>query len=458
MLAAPAFLAAVGFALFTTFSGMSGPAASWFVLPQTAGGMLMWMSLAWLAGRFCALLLHRMVAASAGRLTYPRLLSDLLRAALFAGAMLTIPVSVFGYPAAGLVTVSSVAVAAVGFGLRNVIGDLFAGIAVGIEQPYRTGDWIETSSGAAGRVQEVGWRTTRLLDRNGFAIILPNGATAGQRLNNYSDGQRDYRVALRVPLDATIQVARARRILLSAALGAGRTIPNLSPDVLVADFADGAANYLVRFRVPDFGREAACRDAVAGCILQALQCAGETIRSPGLLASTQVIARPAAETLLAHADLFRSFEAEARAELAQCMRRLEIPEGQVVFRQGDIGESLCILAEGLLDVEIIRPDADPVLSRIAPGEVFGEIALLTGHPRSATITAALDAVIYEIEASRLEPVMKNRPALAEGLAAVMAQRLAYNDGFGRDAEPAQAEREDLLGRLRVLFGLPVTSK
>ncbi len=117
---------------------------------------------------------------------------------------MTILLLVFDQPATGLITVSSVVIAVIGFALRNVISDVFSGIALGVDHPYRIGDWIETTQGNSGKVSEITWRTTRLIDRNGFVIIVPNGLVAGQRLINYGDGERDYRTALRVPLDATV--------------------------------------------------------------------------------------------------------------------------------------------------------------------------------------------------------------------------------------------------------------
>ena len=75
-------------------------------------------------------------------------------------------------------------------------------------------------------------------------------------------------------------------------------------------------------------------------------------------------------------------------------------------------------------------------------------------PRTATVTASLDSVIYEIRRADLEPIMQRRPELADALAAVMAERLAYNDEFGHARQDeAPVMRDDLLGRLRALFGL-----
>jgi small-conductance mechanosensitive channel/CRP-like cAMP-binding protein len=458
-LIAPAVLAGIGFALFVAaplldvWLGLAPNSIATLVL-HDAGGIWLWLSLAWLAARGFEVALRRVALVSRNGLPYPRLLTDLLGAALFAAAAMIILLLVFDQPATGLITVSSVVIAVIGFALRNVISDLVSGVALGVEHPYRIGDWIETTQGSAGRVSEITWRSTRLVDRNGFVIIVPNGVVAGQRLINYSGGERDYRVALRVPLDASLQVGRAKRILLSGALDAGRQIPGLVPDVLLAEYGDGAAIYLVRFRVPDFGREASCRDTVASRVLHALHCAGQTIQRTGLGEPVQPPWRSPREALLAQVDLFRGFDAAERAALAMRMRAREVAEGQIVVRQGEPGDFLCVLGEGLLEVAAVRSERTPARDHIAPGEVFGEISLLTGQTRTATVTAVLDSVVYEIHREDLDPILKQRPEITEGLAAVMADHQARNDTS--EAAPAQTlpkTRDDLLARLRLLFGL-----
>jgi small-conductance mechanosensitive channel len=459
LLAGPAALAAAGLALFAA-SPLLGtrlhlsPDGAASVFLHHVSGIWMWLALAWLAARCCDALLRRVALASRSGGPYPRLLTDLLRAALFAAAGVTILLVVFDQPATGLVAVSSVVIAVIGFALRNVISDIFAGIALGIDHPYRIGDWIETTQGSAGRVSEITWRTTRLIDRNGFVIIVPNGLAAGQRLINYGDGERDYRTALRVPLDARLSMSRAKRILLSGALDAGRFIGGLLPDVLLTEYSDGAAIYVVRFRVPDFGREAGYRDQVAARVLHALHCAGQTIHQAGLCGPRELPWTSPREALLSQVDLFRAFDATERAELAAKMRCVELSAGQTVMRQGDTGDYLCVLGEGILDVEVDRNDLAPIRDRLAPGEVFGEMSLLTGQPRSATVTAATDAVVYEIHRAGLDPILKRRPEIAEGLAAVMAAHQAHNERLDDQPAPVPTVTSgDLLARLRLLFHL-----
>jgi small-conductance mechanosensitive channel/CRP-like cAMP-binding protein len=459
LLLGPAILTGAGFALFAAapkFADVLGllPDGTVVFLVRHGSGVWMFLALAWLAARCCDLLLGRVAAISRDRIPFPRLLSDLLRAVLFAAAATMILLVVFDQPANGLITVSSVVIAVIGFALRNVISDLFSGIALGIDHPYRIGDWIETVQGSAGKVSEITWRTTRLTDRNGFVIVVPNGLVAGQRLINYSGGERDYRTMLRVALDPTVPVIKAKRILLSGALSVARDIAGLSPDVLLTEYGEGSAVYVVRFRVPDFGREAACRDDVASGVLTALHCAGLTIQRSGPFGPVPVPWTSPQDALLSHVDLFRGFDSAERADLAARMRPHELAAGQVVVRQGDSGESLYVLAEGILDVERDRGEGSPIRDRLAPGEVFGEVSLLTGQPRSATVAAAFDALVYEIHREDLDPIMHRRPEIAEGLATVMAGHHARNEDHSRTPQQQAAPtRDDILVRLRQLFGL-----
>lgn len=459
-LAVPAIFAVAGFALFVAIPlltqrlSLASDSIPALILHHTSG-VWTFLALAWLAARVCDALLRHVAVVSRNGVPYPRLLTDLLRAALFATAAMTIVLFVFGQPATGLITVSSVLIAVIGFALRNVISDVFSGIALGVDHPYRIGDWIETTQGTAGRVTEITWRTTRLMERNGFSIVVPNGLVAGQRLINYGNGEHDYRVALRVPLDPALPVARAKRILLAGALDAARDLPGLTPDVLLVDYADGSAVYLVRFRVPDFGRETPCRDTVASRVLHALHCAGLGIQRHVLDVHPAPVSPRAA--LLNQIDLFRAFDPAERAELAGRMRAREVMAGQPVVRQGDPGSALYVLAEGILDVRIDHGDSGPIRDRIAPGEIFGEISLLTGQARSATITAELDSLVYEIHREDLDPILRRRPEIAEGLAAVMSEHQDRNARLGRtlgtQPELAAPTRDDLLARLRLLFHL-----
>ncbi|TCZ63251.1 mechanosensitive ion channel family protein [Roseicella aquatilis] len=457
----PALLVLGGFLLHAQAPDLAGhlglapDGAAALVLGQAAG-IGAWLGLAWTGARLFDLLLRRAARVTRRGAPYPRLLSDMVRAVLFAAAVAVILATVFGQPALGLVTTSSVAVAVVGFALRNIISDLFSGLALGIDAPYRIGDWIETAEGSAGRVTEIGWRVTRLLTREGVAVTVPNGLVAAHRLVNFGAATR-FRATLRLPLDPALPVERARRILIAAALEAERRFPGLSPDLHLQEFTEGAAVYMLRFSVPDYGQEAACRDAVAAAALRALHRAGLAPARPArhLHLERAPAAPPAAgDALLRRIPLFAGFPEEERQALETMLRERLVPRGETIVRQGEAGDSLFLLAEGALEVRVLRDGRELPPNRMGPGEVFGEMSLLTGQPRSATVLAATEAVVFELRREHLDPVLRRRPELAESLAAIMAGRQARNASAAAADSPAPAEapeREALLGRLRAFF-------
>lgn len=445
-LALPGLLAALALALHLVL-----PAEGWRDVLRLAAGTAFWLCAAWLAARLAALVLA----------DHPKLLSDLVATALFGLAAVLVAQLVFELPATGLIATSSVLIAVLGFALRNTLGDIFAGIALGMEAPYAIGDWIEATEGTAGRVTEISWRSTKLVTRDGVTLVLPNSVIAGHRVAVYGSGESGrFRTQVQVALDAAVPAERARRILLAAALEAGREVRGFAPDVILTDLSQGVALYAVRFHVPDFGQENRWRDEVAVAVQRALRQTGLAPARPARDLRVQRgggAGAPPRAALLDRIEIFRPFSPEERASLAAAMQDRTWPAGAAVVRQGEAGDSLFLLAEGALDVRIAAPGrAEFLAERLTQGAVFGEMSLLTGQPRSATVVAATEALVFELRKADLDPVLRARPALLEGLTAIMAERQARNSARPAApdaATPAAPTREDMLKRLKSFFGI-----
>jgi len=98
-------------------------------------------------------------------------------------------------------------------------------------------------------------------------------------------------------------------------------------------------------------------------------------------------------------------------------------QGEVIFRQGDIGDRLYVIAKG--EVEVVREDpekGETVLARLGPGEYFGEMALLSKAPRNATIRAVTDVETLTIHRDDFSSLYTHIPALRQSIEAVMKQR------------------------------------
>lgn len=245
-----------------------------------------YFSAAWLGGRLVGLALER---AGRKRRQVPKLLLELVSAALFIAATIATVMLVIGQSWSGAIAGSGLVIAVIGFALRSTLADVFAGIAVGLEAPYRIGDWISINDRTRGRVIEIGWRTTRLFTRNDTYVILPNSQIAQQALTNYSAPNRKYRAQVEVVLSHELPIAVARELLTDAAARSPIIVNVPKPDVRVASYDIEGIRYHVRFWVPSFADDIDCRDAIFGQIDSALRDGGLPLPATGLrLLSEQV--------------------------------------------------------------------------------------------------------------------------------------------------------------------------
>jgi small-conductance mechanosensitive channel len=223
---------------------------------------------AWLGGRLIALALER---SGSKRRRVPKLLIELTSVALFIAAGIATVMLVLGQSLSGALAGSGIILAIFGFAIRNVLADVLSGVAVGLEAPYRIGDWVAIDDTIRGRVIEIGWRTTRLLTRDDTYMILPNSQIARQKMTNYSAPRRKYRARVEVMLDHRISVAEAKTLLADAAARPSIIVASPRPDVRVASYNADGIRYLVRFWVPTFADDIDCRDAVLSEIDAALR-------------------------------------------------------------------------------------------------------------------------------------------------------------------------------------------
>lgn len=231
-------------------------------------GAAAYLGAAWLATALAGFAVAR---REGGRRRSPKLLQELLGAAAFVTAVVATIALVFEGSLIGAAATSGIIVAIVGFSLRGVMADVFAGIAVGLERTYRIGDWIELEAGLSGRVVEISWRATRIETRDRVHAIVPNGRVALQRVMNYSAPRPHYRQQVRVTLDHSLPATEANRLLAAAAAGAPGILSQPAPDVRLLAYQPDGLVFSVRYWVPSFAQEIDCRDAVLTAIDSALR-------------------------------------------------------------------------------------------------------------------------------------------------------------------------------------------
>jgi CRP-like cAMP-binding protein len=152
--------------------------------------------------------------------------------------------------------------------------------------------------------------------------------------------------------------------------------------------------------------------------------------------------------------LFADFDEAALRDLAEITEELVLPPGQRLFEQGDGADSLYIIARGAVNVIVTTDGEEHVVDVLGGGDIIGEMALLTGEPRSASVGARTTVTLGKISREAFERLMQGNPALREKVWHGVAQRnfdncLRGRQGFkhlDRDARRAWFER----GRTRHL--------
>jgi len=359
-------------------------------------------------------------------------------------------------PVGSLMTTSGLMVAVIGIALKNMISDLVNGITL----PVKVGDWVEVA-GMKGRVVEISWRATKLL-HDQTSITIPNTFFSAQPIRNFSPETGYYIDTVRIVLPLTVTAYQAERILVGAAqqIEAIARLPNV-PEARIIRFTDSGVEWELRFPVPDGRLGSAMRHQVQRAMLRDLYYSG--IELPAAHVQLQRVAdftAPEREEMnfLSHIDLFGTLTHDELEQVCGRMRARLIQAGTPVVRQGDAGDSLFIVQEGLLVATIGANGSGTEVGRIRPGQFFGEMSLLTGAARSATVSPLVDSKVYEVDRDVIAPILQDRPEIAALMSRVLAERQLANAPKLASSTLMVAERDSLaqqiLGHITALFRLP----
>jgi CRP-like cAMP-binding protein len=165
--------------------------------------------------------------------------------------------------------------------------------------------------------------------------------------------------------------------------------------------------------------------------------------------------------LLKQVALFTVLDDSELTSLAARMTPCMFTAGDVIVAQGEAGTSMYLVAEGLLHVYVARPESADLIQvgQLIPGQFFGEMSLLTGEPRSATVKAATDVLVYEITKEDIELLLEKRPEIAERLTETIAKHRLHNEALlqSRTNQEQAAEVQyfaaQLLAKMRRFFGV-----
>jgi small-conductance mechanosensitive channel/CRP-like cAMP-binding protein len=380
-----------------------------------------------------------------------------------------------------LLTSTAIVTGVIGFAMQGVLGNLLAGMSLHACRSMAAGDWIEVD-GTVGQVTAVNWRETRLRTTGGHIVIVPNGKLADSSIRNFSTPTPLRRHV--VPVSASYGDAPGD--VIAALLEAADSVPAVekqpAPDAHVTGFKDFCIEYVLRFWSKHYEQRTVIEGHVMRMIWYKFNRRGIEIPFPmsGRLLDNfmqavhaQRFEKPLASEVerivddLLVSDFGRKLLADSegicllsRDELkavARGVKRTRFTHGEVLMRQNEEGESFYVLVQGKVQGSITNSDARPIEFELSPGALFGEMSLLTGLPRSATMTAATHCELLEFDRCAFTHLLSLREEIPRVLSDLAAARTAQNAAAleklrASATAPVELARDGILRRLKRMLG------
>ena len=403
-----------------------------------------------------------------------RILSDVVTAGASIVAVFALA-SRAGFNVSGLIATSAVLTAVIGLALRDTLGNVIGGLSLQTDRSIHLGDWIKVGE-VEGRVVDIRWRYTAVETRNGETLIVPNGVLTtekvmvlGRRQGAPLQWRRwiHFNVDLRQPPPEVVRVVTEALDHLQLAGVAAEP----APDCVFRDVQPSFARYAVRYWLTDLERDLPTDSAVLTRVVFALQRAGIPLAVPehSVLLTEQSDERAAERErtdlarrrrTLEQVEILRPLGDEDRDTLAARLRFAPFARGETLTRQGEPGDWLYLVTAGEVSVRVAASGGlEQEVARLGPGDFVGEMSLMTGERRSATVVAATGVECYRLDKAAFQEVLRQRPAVAEPVAELLARRrvelTAARENLDQEARTRRvaAAQVDLLRRIRDFFGL-----
>ena len=376
-----------------------------------------------------------------------------------------------GLDLTGLLATSAVITAVLAFSLQDTLGNILGGVVLQLDDSVRVGDWI-TIENVSGQVVDVRWRHTAIETRNRETVIVPNGWLVKNRftvIGSRSDSKLRWRRWVWFNIDISALPSRVCQVLEESVRDADS--PHIAkdppPNAVLMDVANGFARYALRYWLtearPDDPTDSLVRmHALAALARNHMPLA---ITQEERLITKDNEARQATmrkdevakrRQALGQVDLFATFASGELDTLAENMTTAPFVKGSTITRQGRVAHWLYLIVSGEADVWAEDASSRRFVATLNAGSVFGEMGMMTGEPRRATVTAKTDVECFRLGKAGFESVLRARPDIATEISEVIVARRGQLES-AREAANADTNAlprdEDIRAKIRGFFGL-----
>jgi small-conductance mechanosensitive channel/CRP-like cAMP-binding protein len=371
------------------------------------------------------------------------------------------------YPAvdlAAVFTTSAILGVILGLALQDTLGNLFAGISLTADQPFAVGDVINIPGKGTGVIESITWRGLKIRTFQNKILII----------SNTSLGKETFEVAPRENLNArliffntlyTDSPTKTMHVVREAVREAENVSQKIKPIVRIRDLGASGIDWEVKYWLDDYSKyndsDALVRKRIWYAFLredisfayptQTLYIKRQPRKSKAEDETYKVFER------LSAIEIFEPLTDDETMQLAKETARRTFAPGETIIRGGEAGETMFVVNSGAVTVQVADAEGNGkarVLATLTEGKFFGEMALLTGEPRSATVVAKEETEVFEIGHAPVKKLFNNNPYLVEALSRAVAERQALLKSSA-EMKPEDMEREHagIFAAVRRFFGI-----
>ncbi len=367
----------------------------------------------------------------------------------------------------GVLAGSGIAAIILGFAGQNLFGGIIAGMSLQINRPYKVGDWLQVGEKFA-EVMEINWRSTRLRTNDAIYLDIPNNEIVRTTIINLHYPTEVHAMRIRVGIDYNAPPNRVKDSLIRAASTANGVLPNPPVRVYLVEFGDHAVTYEIKFFMGNHARINEINDAIRTNVWYELK--RQRIKIPYPVQDLY-LHRPAARSMDEDHDEARAilrgeplFDCLSDGQIENLVKQSHLNHfgrGERVIEEGAEGDSMFVLLRGAAQVSVSKNGSTIPVATLRSGDCFGEMSLLTGEKRSATVRAENDCYVMEISKDVMGEIIRESPDCLKQLSEILGKRRLETEGILKDAaatseDRAAKQREysaNFLKRLKTFFAL-----
>lgn len=401
---------------------------------------------------------------------------NILRSAVVAGVFLILTLAILsvrtGLDPTDAITLGGFLSIVIGLALQDTLGNFFSGLAIQTERSFEVGDWVRFGE-REGIVADISWRATKLRTRQNDMVIIPNSVISKDTVVNYSTPTRIHAIMATVEAHYRHEPAEVTEALLEAADQTEEIMRHPAVDVRTVSFGDFAIEYVIKYWIRDYADLEEIQDDFMTRVWYAFHRRGieipfpiRTVHLHEVTAETERAERQAISeriyVRLRRVDIFETLSDEEARDLARRARTERFFTGETVMRQDEPGDSLYLVDQGRVRVSVHHDGRSEQLAELEAGAILGEMALMTGASRSATVTTMTPTRFFVIDREAFRETLENNPSIAERISEILARRREELERTHAELHEAasrstEEEKRRILDRIRDFFGFRETT-